>query len=456
MLPKVDTIVGVATPPGAAGVAVIRLSGGEALEVARRVVPALEGSSPERRLRLCRVVEPEGRELLDVALVCFMRGPRSYTAEDVVELQTHGGAATVAAVVSALQRAGARMAAPGEFTLRAFLNGRIDLAEAEAVGALIGAQSERARRIALRQLSGGLAEALGRLRTGCIDVLAEVEARLDFPDEELAAFPQQEVEARLTPLLAQLDELLSRVAEARLACEGARVVLLGRANVGKSSLLNALLGRERAIVHEAPGTTRDYLEDELTLGGVSLTIVDTAGQRTPQDEAEALGGVRGLEQARTADLVLLVINLAEGLTTEDQRLVQRLGDVECWAVLNQCDRVKTAVIDRVRVSFEHVLVTAAPLGTGVAELRAKLLERFAGQEQAFDELPLVSERRHEEALRWVRDRIASARAGFISLQPPELVALELRDAAQRLGQVTGDNVTEDVLEAIFSRFCIGK
>jgi len=452
-----DVIVGLASPAGAAGVAVVRLSGDDVRGVGARLVPALARGGAVRRLRLCRVVHPGSGELLDQAMVVFMAGPRSYTGEDVVELQTHGGSATVTAVIGACLEAGARMARPGEFTLRAFLNGRVDLAAAEAVGALVGAQSERARRVALRQLHGGLGDALREVRGGCVRVLAEVEARLDFPDQELVDLPVDRLIRRLEGVVVDLDALLAQAPAGRLAREGARVVLLGRPNVGKSSLLNALVGRDRAIVHPTPGTTRDWLEDELSLGGLRLTIVDTAGQRSGADPAESLGAQTALDQARHADLVLLVINLAEGMTSADQRLLDQLSDQDVAVVLNQADRVGDQTPAQVAALCPAVLgVTSAMTGDGVPALREALRDRFEGVEVAYEELPLVSEQRHEEALRLARARVADAAQGLGRGDAEELVALDLREATITLGAITGEGITEDVLDQIFSRFCIGK
>ncbi len=451
-----QVIVGLATPAGAAGIAVIRLSGAQALEVASRLVPALRPDTSPRRMRLCRVLHPDRGELLDQAMVCFMAGPKSYTGEDVVELQTHGGPATVSGVMGACVLAGARMAQPGEFTLRAYLNGRMDLAEAEAVGALVGAQSERARRVALRQLQGGLGHALGKVRQECVEVLAEVEARLDFPEEELADLSVDQYALRLDRVITGIETLLNQAPAGRLAREGARVVLLGRPNVGKSSLLNALVGRQRAIVHSAPGTTRDWLEDDLALGGMQLTIVDTAGQRADAGDTESMGARSALDQARHADLVLLVINLAEGITAEDQRLMQQ-PDIELAAVLNQRDRVDHETQLRVADACPDVLgCTSAKSGEGIDTLREALRSRFEAGEVAFEELPLVSEQRHEESLRRARLAAARARDGLLGGEAEELVALELRQCTLALGAITGEGVTEDVLEQIFSRFCIGK
>jgi tRNA modification GTPase len=328
------------------------------------------------------------------------------------------------------------------------------------VGALVGAQSERARRVALRQLHGGLGNALGDARSACIGVLAEVEARLDFPDEELMDLPLDRLILRLETVSDQLDALLAQAPAGRLAREGARVVLLGRPNVGKSSLLNALVGRDRAIVHPTPGTTRDWLEDDLSLGGLQCTIVDTAGQRSDADPAELLGARTALDQARHADLVLLVINLVEGMTPADRRLLEELRELkvkDVAVVLNQRDLVDQKTADQIASDCPEVLAcTSATTQQGVPALREALGRRFDVDRVAYEELPLVSEKRHEEALGIARDRVQAARQGLVAGDAEELVALDLREATITLGTITGEGVTEDVLEQIFSRFCIGK
>jgi tRNA modification GTPase len=453
-----DTICAVATPPGASGIAVVRVSGPRAVEISHRLVPALGQGAPARRLRLCRVIRPADGEVLDRALVAVMPGPRSYTTQDVVELQLHGGTAVVAAVLTALVSAGARPARPGEFTLRAFLNGRIDLGEAEAVAALVEARSERAHRVALRQLDGGLRAAVEPLRRQGITLLAELEARLDFPDQELEALDGESVARGLTTLRRQLERLIAQGRAGRRLREGARVVLMGRPNVGKSSLLNALSGTERAIVHEAPGTTRDWIEQEITLEGMPVTVVDTAGQREACAEAEHLGVSRGREQAAGADLVLLVLNLAEGITDDDRRLLARLADASHGVVLNQSDRVDRDRRDQLRQALPAAVVmgvTAAPRGWGIRALRRSLAERLGLGEQEV-ELPAITESRHEASLERARRAIVRAEALFTERNGEELIALELREAIQALGELMGAGVSEDVLETIFSRFCIGK
>ncbi len=453
-----DTICAVATPPGASGVAVVRISGPQAVAVAAALVPALGRGATARQLRLCRVVRPADGELLDRALVAVMPGPRSYTTQDVVELQLHGGTAVVAAVLSALVCAGARPARPGEFTLRAFLNGRIDLGEAEAVAALVEARSERARRVALRQLEGGLRAAVEPLRRKGVALLAELEARLDFPEQELEGLEGRSVQRGLTTLRRQLQRLIEQGRAGRRLREGARVVLLGRPNVGKSSLLNAICGNERAIVDAAPGTTRDWIEQEIALDGVPVTLVDTAGQREASAEAEHLGVARGREQAARADLVLCVISLAEGITDGDRRLLTQQADSSHGVVLNQADRVDRSRREKLRQALPEGVVmgiTAAPRGWGIDALRRSLAARLGLGEREV-ELPAITESRHEASLERARRATVRAEALFTADAGEELVALELREAIQALGELVGAGVTEDVLETIFSRFCIGK
>lgn len=452
-----DTIFGLATASGVAGIAVVRVSGPEARSLTGRLVPAVERVSSERRLRLCRVLDPVTRELLDRGLVVFLPAPGSYTAEEVVELHLHGGPAVVASVLGALASVGARPARPGEFTLRAFLNGRIDLAEAEAVAALVEARSLQAKRVALRQLQGGLCAAIEPLQTAGIALLAELEATLDFPEEDLGSFPPEGQLQRLADLEEGVGALLRQAPVGRRLREGARVVIAGRPNVGKSSLLNALLGRDRAIVHATPGTTRDYLEDELQLGGVTVTLVDTAGQRPALLPAESMGVERAREQVSGADLVLYVVNLQEGITREDEELLAGLGDLPWAAVLNQRDRAQKGAEARARSRLARVLaVTSAPSGEGVERLRQQILEQLGFGMGDDVELPTITEARHVNALGLALASLREARRTKALGMPDEVVALELRRGLESLGSLLGQGVGEAVLEAIFSRFCLGK
>lgn len=452
-----DTIFGLASGAGVSGVAVVRVSGPLALRVGACLVPALGRSAPARRLRLSRVVDPGSGELLDRGLVVFLPGPGSYTAEDVVELHLHGGPAVVSSVLDALGRAGGRLAQPGEFTLRAFLNGRIDLAEAEAVAGLVEARSGQARRVALRQLDGGVRARVEPLRGELVALLAELEASLDFPEEELGILDRELHGEKMVALDEELAALLEESRLGRRLREGARVVLSGRPNVGKSSLLNALVGRDRAIVHPSPGTTRDYLEDVLLVGGVEITIVDTAGQRLAVDPLEGEGVERAQRQVKGADLVLHVINLAEGVTEEDKELVSAVGEVPLAVVLNHRDRVSDREENEARRLLGNVLaVTVAPLGIGIPTLKEGILRGLGIPGGGLDELPSVTEARHVEALAKAKEKIKSARDAHQAKEPEELVALELRQALEALGSLLGEGVGEAILEEIFSRFCLGK
>jgi len=454
-----DTICGVATAVGASGIGVIRVSGPGALAVLGRVAPGWHGRGPERALELHWIVDPSTGERLDRALVAAMPGPRSYTGEDVVEVQIHGGPAVARAVLRAVVAAGARQADAGEFTLRAFLNGRLDLAQAEAVAALVEASSDQARRVALRQLSGGVRERLGPVRQRCVSALAELEARLDFPEEELDMPGCRALARDVRGLEEEVGALLREGERGLRLREGVRVVLLGRPNVGKSSLLNRLLGVERAIVDEEAGTTRDYVEGELELSGVKICLVDTAGQTRRAKGAELQGVEQGWEQARVADEVLVVLNLAEGVTEDDWRVMDGLGEAGWAVVLNQVDRVTEAELRRseelLRGRAEVAAVTSAVSGVGVEALLG-WLEREVGLQEGASSLPVVTEERQVGLLKSCLAALGRARLGLEGGLPEELVAVDLRAAMEALGQVLGEGVAGEVLEAIFSRFCIGK
>jgi tRNA modification GTPase len=421
-------------------------------------VPRLAAPVVARQLYLCRVVDPATGELLDRALVCRMPGPRSYTGEDLVELQVHGGPAGVAAITAACVAAGARWARPGEFTLRAFLNGKLDLAAAEAVAALVQADGDHARRVALQQLEGGLGAAVRSLRDDVVALLAELEAVIDFPEEVPAPLDQRRWSDQAVSLEERLESLLAQYPSGHFARSGARVVLLGQPNVGKSSLFNALLGHERAIVHAEPGTTRDFLEGGITLGGVRVTLVDTAGQRVGSVAEEQLGMSLAWDEVRRADAVLLVLNACWGFTPVEASLWSRLEEVARLVVLNQIDCVAPAELETVALQVPPALVvrTSATERQGLKELTDATTALLRLDQPEIADLPLVTEERHRDLLTRALANLRRVIMAIPAGSPEDLVSLELREAAGALGEIVGEGVTEAVLEAIFSRFCIGK
>lgn len=472
-----ETIAAVATPPGEGAVGVIRLSGKTAVEVADRVFHSLHGKKSlavESRRNLWHgvAVAPGTGEILDEVLVAVARGPRSYTGEDVVEFFCHGGELVLGRVLDALLAAGARPARPGEFTERAFLNGRIDLPQAEAVVDLVRARSDEARRAAVGSLLGGLAAQVKEVKEGLVAVLAHLEAALDFPEEEVPPLAWEDVTGALAEAEGRIGGLLAGARRGRLYREGLRVALVGRPNVGKSSLLNALVGRERAIVTGVPGTTRDVLEEGTVWAGVPVCLVDTAGLRPARDVVEEEGVRRARREVAAAGVVVLVLDGSEPLRAEDREAAAGLAVQAVVVAVNKADLpqavterdVEELLPDRRAVSVSArtgaglpalegaVLATAGVGAAGQAGAGAP--RRAAGWEGRQD--VLVTRARQEEALRRAKRDIVAAQREAGRAQGEELIAARVRGALHALGELTGESVDDEVRRAIFSTFCLGK
>jgi tRNA modification GTPase len=432
-----DTIAAVATPPGRGGIGIVRLSGPAAARIGGAIIGELP---PPRQAQLAQFKDAHG-ELLDEGLALFFPAPNSYTGEDVLELHGHGGALVMGELLAACLDCGARLAEPGEFTRRAFLEGRLDLAQAEAVADLIDAASREAARSALRSLTGEFSAALATLQRKLVDLRALTEAQLDFPEEELDAVHRQETTARLAEVRAALSQVLTRSQQGSLLRSGLHVVLVGRPNVGKSSLLNRLAGEDRAIVTAIPGTTRDALREPIHIKGVPLVLVDTAGLRTPADELERLAMARTHRELEHADVVLAVHEADENEPIEAPR---REG-VTFIDVYNKID---------LHPAFQPppgAVAVSAKTGAGIDQLRSAML-RAAGW-SATGESVFLARERHLRALSAADHHLAQA-AGEIDRW--ELFAEELRLAHLELGRITGEFTSDDLLGEIFSRFCIGK
>ncbi|MBS0511054.1 MAG: tRNA uridine-5-carboxymethylaminomethyl(34) synthesis GTPase MnmE [Proteobacteria bacterium] len=441
-----DTIAAIATAPGRGGIGVVRVSGSGLRDFAR----ALTGREPEARVaRFARFLDEAG-EAIDEGLCLFFPGPASFTGEDVVELQGHGGPVVMQLLLQRCLQLGARLAEPGEFTRRAFLNGKLDLAQAEGVADLIEASTAAAARSAVRSLSGRFSEEINRIRDGLIDLRMLVEATLDFPEEEIEFLEKTRALPRLAELRAQLEGVLDRARQGALLRSGLNVVLVGEPNVGKSSLLNQLAGEERAIVTEIAGTTRDALRETIQVEGIPLHIIDTAGLRDTADAVEQIGIERTWREIRRADVILRLIdaNVDRAPTADiDARLP---ADVERIVVANKID-LRGREPQRVESDGQVSLHVSARTGAGMDLLRAELL-RIAGWHAHGEDVFLARER-HLLAL---RDALAHVIEAGEQARALELLAEELRLAQESLGEITGEFTADDLLGVIFSRFCIGK
>ncbi|MCX5960157.1 MAG: tRNA uridine-5-carboxymethylaminomethyl(34) synthesis GTPase MnmE [Cyanobacteria bacterium] len=454
-----DTIAAIATAvaPGQGSVAIVRLSGPRAEAIGRRLfqVPGQQEWASHRVL-YGHVVDPGSGERLDEALLLLMRAPRSFTRENVVEFHCHGGLVAVRRVLELVLAAGARLAAAGEFSQRAFLNGRLDLTRAEALMELVAARSRRAAQLAMAGLDGGLQRRIGALRERLLDQLAELEARVDF-EEDLPPLDPLAVRAELEAVHGELAALVVEARQGEVLREGLRVAIVGRPNVGKSSLLNRLSRRERAIVTDLPGTTRDLLESELVLEGVPLTLLDTAGIRATTDPVELLGIERSRGALAAADAVLLLFDLSAGWTAEDEALQALVpAGVPLLRVGNKADLLDadTATATPGLPAGAADLAISAHTGAG-AEALGPLLLRRCGLQDLQGIAVALNQRQRElaaTAAQGLERSLAAADAGL----PWDFWTIDLRDAARSLGAITGEEVSEAVLDRVFSRFCIGK
>ena len=462
-----DTIAAIATSPGAAGLAVVRLSGPSALGIAASVFRGGTALAEARSHTLHHrwIVGADGGRIDEVVAAIF-RAPRSYTREDVVELSCHGGRLSAAGVLEALIAAGARLARPGEFTLRAFLNGRLDLAQAEAVADVIHAETEAARGLALGQLAGDLSRRLEALSERIADLLAEVEARVDFAEDVGGVEIPPRARDDIAVVDAALAALLEGAAYGRALREGLRLPIVGRPNVGKSSLFNALIGEERAIVTPEAGTTRDRVSEPLEIRGVRVLISDTAGLRAEAGGVEAIGIARARETLAESPLAVWVVDASEPLEREDREVAALLSAEPARAApprrlvvaLNKSDRGSRLVAADVAPLLngaEHRAVSVSALsGAGVGELRDVLGTYLSDSRSSAH--PVVSNPRHAEALSRARAALTRASSAAFDGAPGEILALELRESLAAIGEVTGRSIGHDLLDRIFSRFCVGK
>jgi len=454
-----DTIAAISTPMGQGGIGIVRLSGPRALQIAHSVFRPGSGrsvaDSSTFTLACGHVIDAEGRPV-DEAVCSVMRGPRSYTREDVAEINCHGGPVAVRTVLELVLASGARLAEPGEFTKRAFLNGRISLSQAEAVMDLISARTGEGMRIAAEQLRGGLSRRLTLIRESLLNEVSRMEADIDFPEEEIETAMKQEVIGRLGHLKADLERLARTFDEARFFREGLSVAIVGRPNVGKSSLLNALLQKDRAIVTDIPGTTRDIIEEQIDIGGLPVVIVDTAGIRHSDETVEREGIRRSLEAMDRADFVVVVLDGSEPMHESDHLILGKTSGRKGLVAVNKSDLPGRISTEEAAGSGLPVLFISAASGSGLEGLKQTIFDANVGSGKEDREGVVVTNIRHRTAIYAAACSLGRAAEGMLGDAPPEIVSIELREALDRIGEITGAVTTEEILDKIFSSFCIGK
>ncbi|MDR3239853.1 MAG: tRNA uridine-5-carboxymethylaminomethyl(34) synthesis GTPase MnmE [Clostridiales bacterium] len=452
-----DTIAAISTPLGTGGIGIVRVSGPEAFSIAEAVFqPRNSRSIRSHTIRYGRILD--GQALADEVLVSFMRAPWTYTTQDVTEINCHGGIAAVRKVLSLVIQAGARLADPGEFTRRAFLNGRLDLSQAEAVMEIIYSKTERARQCAIRHLSGSLSNHVSAIREKILSLQARMEVAIDYPEYEDETLDACEKTRILSEIAADLRKLIASFERGRVFTQGIAAVIVGRPNVGKSSLLNALLHEDRAIVTDIPGTTRDVLTETIELSGVPLRMMDTAGIREPADALEKIGVEKSLECAGAADVILWVLDGSKKFLAEDRRVWQQIRDKKVIGIVNKSDLPARLSIEQLRLECVNTpfLSLSAKEMNGFETLAETLEQMFLGGEIQADEEETVTNLRHMNALEDTHKSILNALRGLASGVTDDLLSLDLTEAYISLGEILGLDVNDDLIEKIFSGFCIGK
>jgi len=456
-----DTIVAIATPLGEGGLAVIRLSGAHAFTIADKCFApigkssSLPSAAPTHTIQYGKIIRDD--KVIDEVLLAVLRAPRTFTREDTVEISCHGGILPAKLVLDTLLTQGARLAEPGEFTQRAFLNGRIDLAQAEAVADVIHSRTELALAAANEQLAGKLSQRINKLRDDLMLTLAHVEAHIDFPDEDISPDTKENLLRRLDDGIAFMDELLRTANEGQILRRGIRAAIVGRPNAGKSSLLNQLLGRDRAIVSPIAGTTRDTIEETANIRGLPVIFIDTAGLREARDEIELEGIRRSRESLASAEFILHVLDASEPLTSADESFLKEFADKKRILVLNKTDLPKKLVLPAATDDLKLKTCNVCSLsGQGIEVLKDAIKSLVWAGEIKAEMLQVAINSRHQDALNRARFTARQATDALRADVTLELVAMDLRIAANAVGEIVGKTTTEDLLDSIFSAFCIGK
>lgn len=445
-----DTIVAISTPPGRGGIGVVRLAGPEARAIAESML-RLRHSLEANRASFGELIEPKTGERIDEVVVTYFQKPHSYTTDDIVEISGHGSPVVLQHIVELALERGARLAEPGEFTMRAFLNGRLDLTQAEAVRDLIDAQTLFQARVAAEQLGGALSGRIKPIKQKLVELIATMEAGIDFAEDDISVLPSAEIERRIAALRGPLEELARSFAYGSMVHHGLALAIVGRPNVGKSSLFNRLVERERAIVTATPGTTRDLVSETVAMGGIPVRLTDTAGIRAASDEAESIGVKKSYEALAEADLVLVVRDAASfSKTADDDRLGQLTEGRTVIHVLNKVDLVR----NRARLDRDHFIPTSALTGEGIDDLRSAILGCIgAGPQQ---ESGMLTNLRQQNLVKESLAALGKASQAVSSAIPHEMILLDLYGALRPLDAMTGETTNDNILNLIFSSFCIGK
>ncbi len=457
-----DTIAAISTAPGVGGISIVRISGSDAMKIAKKIYRGKDlDKVATDTINYGHIVDPANDDSrVDEVMVSVMRAPKTYTKEDIIEINCHGGIQVTNKVLQLVLRNGARMAEPGEFTKRAFLNGRIDLSQSEAVMDLIDAKTDEARKAALNQLDGNLSAAIRKMRQKIVDVLANVEVNIDYPEYDGAEVVTSKLMLdKAQEIKAEIEKLLATAQQGKVLRDGLNTAIVGRPNVGKSSLLNRLLHEEKAIVTDVPGTTRDVLDEYVNVAGVPLHLIDTAGIRETEDKVEKIGVDRSRAAIKKADLVLLVLNSSEPLTDEDRQLLDLTRDSKRVILLNKTDLPMKLDIEKIKAEYENsdMIKTSAMAENGTKTLEDTIFQMFFTKGIASTQNSvMVTNARHISLLQQALDSVQTVIDGIGAGLPVDIVQIDLQSAWDDLGAITGDSYDDELMDQLFDQFCIGK
>ena len=458
-----DTIAAISTPMGEGAIAIVRLSGEEAIQIANRVFRSPNGKqlieAQSHTIHYGHLTDPSSGETVEEVMVSIMKAPKTFTREDVIEVNCHGGIVAVNRVLGLMLKEGARLAEPGEFTKRAFLNGRIDLSQSEAVMDLIRAKTDRAMNVALGQMEGKLSKLVGELRNALVETLAQVEVNIDYPEyDDVEEMTKPHMIEKCTWVRDEIDKLLKTSSQGKILREGLSTVIIGKPNVGKSSLLNSLVQENKAIVTDIAGTTRDIIEEYVNVRGVPLRLVDTAGIRETEDIVERIGVERSRQVLKEADLILFVLNSAEELSIEDKRLFEAIEGMDTIIVINKTDLpMKIDLSEVKKLNNTSAIVTTSLLEEeGVDELEEAIAGLFFKGSLESEDLTYVSNARHIALLHKAHDTVTDALGAAEAGIPVDMVQIDITRTWEILGEIVGDTVQEGLINELFSRFCLGK
>lgn len=457
-----DVITAISTAMGEAGIGIVRMSGKESLEIGKKLFQPISYKSLEKiedkKLIYGHIVDPRTEEILDEVLIAFMKGPNSYTKENLVEIHCHGGIISVKKILELTLENGARLAEPGEFTKRAFLNGRLDLSQAEAVIDMIKAKTDKSFKVSLDQLEGSISKKVMEIRDTLLNMIAHIEVSIDFPDEGEEEITYADLEENAKVVQREIEKLLDTSDRGKILREGLNTVILGKPNVGKSSLLNTLLKEERAIVTNIPGTTRDVIEEYISIDGIPLKVVDTAGIRPTDDLVEKIGVDRARDMVENADLLIAVFDASDKITDEDHEIIDIIKDEKSIILLNKLDLSNEYNEEELRglLPGKDIITTSMATGQGIDKLEEAIKDMFYTGELEMDNEAVITNVRHKNQLVKAGENINEAIFAIESNMPLDCIEVDIKDCWENLGEISGDTIGEDILDKIFSEFCIGK